>query len=68
MERLVGEAGQPWMGWAWEHRSESQAQALPDSGREDTNLLSPPHKACPSPQFVRRSGLYPPPLSLLGQE
>lgn len=34
MERLVGEAGQPWMGWAWEHRSEPQAQAsLAAAGR-----------------------------------
>lgn len=67
MERLVGEAGQPWMGWAWEHRSEPQARAsLAAAGR---TLIPRRHQeACPSPQFLRRSGLSPLPLSLLGQE
>lgn len=66
MERLVGAAGQLWVGWAWEHRSDPQAQAsLAVAGR---TLIPRPHQeACPSPQFLRRSGLSPLPLSCWGR-
>lgn len=54
----MGEAGQPWMGWAREHRSESRAQA-PLAVAGGTLIPHPHQEACPSPQFLRRSGLYP---------